>query len=117
MDSYSYQPPSESDINVTAPADKAVYVTNVNAHGSDLATTALTLAPATVTASEPPTPAVALAPTTVKRFPPLVCIVDFHHARGPEVERWFGAPEGFDPAVEYDWSLLPFQALSDGAHA
>lgn len=50
-------------------------------------------------------------------FVPLVAVVDFHHARGPEVERWFGAPEGFDPAVEYDWSLLPFMALSDGAHA
>ncbi|KAL8372378.1 hypothetical protein RB595_001940 [Gaeumannomyces hyphopodioides] len=50
-------------------------------------------------------------------FVPLVSVVDFHHARGPEVERWFGAAEGFDPAVEYDWSLLPFMALSDGAHA
>ncbi|KAK3324741.1 transport protein Avl9-domain-containing protein [Cercophora scortea] len=50
-------------------------------------------------------------------FVPLVSVVDFHHARGPEVERWFGADEGFDPAVEYDWSLLPFMALSDGAHA
>lgn len=50
-------------------------------------------------------------------FIPLVCVVDFHHARGPEVERWFGAPEGTDPAVDNDWSLLPFMALSDGAHA
>ncbi|TLS29540.1 hypothetical protein PpBr36_01348 [Pyricularia pennisetigena] len=55
--------------------------------------------------------------TTRSDFVPLVAVVDFHHARGPEVERWFGAPEGFDPAVEYDWSLLPFMALSDGAHA
>ncbi|KAF1976468.1 hypothetical protein BU23DRAFT_551431 [Bimuria novae-zelandiae CBS 107.79] len=51
-------------------------------------------------------------------FAPLVCIVDFHHARGPEVERWFGVEEGAaDPAVENDWSNLPFMALSDGAHA
>lgn len=50
-------------------------------------------------------------------FVPLVSVVDFHHARGPEVEKWFGAEEGRDPAVDYDWSLLPFMALSDGAHA
>ncbi|KAI1656720.1 transport protein Avl9-domain-containing protein [Daldinia decipiens] len=50
-------------------------------------------------------------------FVPLVTVVDFHHHRGPEVERWFGVDEGQDPAVEYDWPLLPFMALSDGAHA
>ncbi|KAI1102184.1 transport protein Avl9-domain-containing protein [Jackrogersella minutella] len=50
-------------------------------------------------------------------FMPLVTVVDFHHHRGPEVERWFGAAEGQDPAVDYDWPLLPFMALSDGAHA
>ncbi|KAI9054980.1 hypothetical protein LZ554_002123 [Drepanopeziza brunnea f. sp. 'monogermtubi'] len=50
-------------------------------------------------------------------FVPLVTVVDFHHARGPEVESWFGAPEGVDPAVENEWPLLPFMALSDGAHA
>ncbi|KAH7375849.1 cytoplasm protein [Plectosphaerella cucumerina] len=50
-------------------------------------------------------------------FIPLVTVVGFHHARGPEVESWFGAPEGTDPAADYDWSLLPFMALSDGAHA
>lgn len=48
---------------------------------------------------------------------PLVTVIDFHHARGPEVESWFGAAEGADPAVDYNWSLLPFMALSDGAHA
>ncbi|OAL03022.1 LAlv9 family protein [Phaeosphaeriaceae sp. SRC1lsM3a] len=48
---------------------------------------------------------------------PLVCVVDFHHARGPEVELWLGAEEGSDPATENDWGLLPFMALSDGAHA
>ncbi|GAP86228.1 putative transporter Avl9 [Rosellinia necatrix] len=50
-------------------------------------------------------------------FVPLVAVVDFHHHRGPEVERWFGVPEGQDPAAEWDWTLLPFMALSDGAHA
>ncbi|RKF56662.1 Late secretory pathway protein AVL9 [Erysiphe neolycopersici] len=51
------------------------------------------------------------------RFTPLVAVVDFHHARGPEIENWFGASPGSDPAIENDWSLLPFMALSDGAHA
>ncbi|GJC93994.1 transporter Avl9 [Colletotrichum higginsianum] len=57
-------------------------------------------------------------PSTPARlgFIPLVTVVDFHHARGPEVEMWFGAAEGIDPAIEYDWGLLPFMALSDGAH-
>lgn len=50
-------------------------------------------------------------------FAPLVTVVGFHHARGPEVETWFGVEEGSDPAVDYDWNLLPFMALSDGAHA
>ncbi|GAB1316732.1 hypothetical protein MFIFM68171_06942 [Madurella fahalii] len=55
--------------------------------------------------------------TARQGFIPLVSVVDFHHARGPEVERWFGVEEGRDPAAEYDWTLLPFMALSDGAHA
>ena len=50
-------------------------------------------------------------------FTPLVTVVGFHHARGPEVENWFGADEDSDPAVDFGWSLLPFMALSDGAHA
>ncbi|KAL9077944.1 MAG: hypothetical protein Q9157_003126 [Trypethelium eluteriae] len=49
-------------------------------------------------------------------FTPIICIVDFHHARGPEVEAWFGVPNGTDPAVDNDWPLLPFMALADGAH-
>ncbi|KAL9092094.1 MAG: hypothetical protein Q9165_004527 [Trypethelium subeluteriae] len=37
-------------------------------------------------------------------------------SRGPEVEAWFGVPNGTDPAVDNDWPLLPFMALADGAH-
>jgi hypothetical protein len=37
--------------------------------------------------------------------------------RGPEIETWFGARDGIDLTTENDWSLLPFMALSDGAHA
>ncbi|KAK4994891.1 hypothetical protein LTR28_000718, partial [Elasticomyces elasticus] len=50
-------------------------------------------------------------------FEPIICVVDFHHARGPEVEHWIGVDAGHDPAVENEWPLLPFMALSDGAHA
>ncbi|PQK10205.1 hypothetical protein BB8028_0002g05290 [Beauveria bassiana] len=50
-------------------------------------------------------------------FVPLVTVVGFHHARGPEVESWFGVDDGTDPAADYNWQLLPFMALSDGAHA
>lgn len=50
-------------------------------------------------------------------FSPLVTVVGFHHARGPEVESWFGVDHGVDPAIDFGWSLLPFMALSDGAHA
>lgn len=74
--------------------------------------------------SSPPTlytMSVPSTPTTERGgsngFTPLVAVVDFHHARGPEVETWFGVEEGRDPAAEYDWTLLPFMALSDGAHA
>lgn len=76
-------------------------------------------------------------------FDPIVCVVDFHHARyvsmrwqlkpqqwrrkspqltvfcrGPEVETWIGVKEGDDPATDNDWSsILPFLALADGAHS
>ncbi|KAL2196747.1 transport protein Avl9-domain-containing protein [Corynascus similis CBS 632.67] len=67
--------------------------------------------------SVPPTPTTETGTVPKDAFIPLVAVVDFHHARGPEVERWFGVEEGRDPAAEYDWTLLPFMALSDGAHA
>lgn len=36
-------------------------------------------------------------------------------SRGPEIELCLAEP-GSNPAIENDWSLLPFMALSDGAH-
>jgi hypothetical protein len=42
--------------------------------------------------------------------------IDFHHARGPEIELCIGE-EDIDVVTKNDWSLLPFMALSDGAHA
>ncbi|CAK7215747.1 hypothetical protein SEUCBS140593_002632 [Sporothrix eucalyptigena] len=72
------------------------------------------LPPLTPSASAAPRSPASVAPG----FTPLLCVVDFHHARGPEVEMWFGVPlSAEDPAVQYDWPLLPFMALSDGAHA
>ncbi|CAK1361428.1 Late secretory pathway protein AVL9 [Cercospora beticola] len=49
-------------------------------------------------------------------FKPLVCVVDFNHHRGPEIEHWLGAEDGVDPAVSNDWGLIPYMALPDGAH-
>lgn len=57
------------------------------------------------------------AATKSNGFAPLIIVVGFHHARGPEVENWFGVEDDFNPATEYGWDLLPFMALSDGAHA
>ncbi|EXJ95136.1 hypothetical protein A1O1_00255 [Capronia coronata CBS 617.96] len=54
--------------------------------------------------------------TTTAPISPQVAVVDFHHARGPEVEFWVD-PQGDRLARRNDWSLLPFMALSDGAHA
>ncbi|KAL2431798.1 Late secretory pathway protein AVL9 [Exophiala dermatitidis] len=54
-----------------------------------------------------------MAATTIA---PQVAVVDFHHARGPEVEFWVDHA-GEELARRNDWSLLPFMALSDGAHA
>jgi hypothetical protein len=56
-------------------------------------------------------------PTQPASFTPLVCVVDFHHARGPEIELWIGAKPGRDPAEDNDWGLIPYMALPDGAHS
>ncbi|KAF8461673.1 transport protein Avl9-domain-containing protein [Kalaharituber pfeilii] len=48
------------------------------------------------------------------KFDPIVSIVGFHHARGPEVEHWIGVE---DESTLSEWPLLPFMALSDGAHS
>lgn len=42
-----------------------------------------------------------------------VCVVGFHHTRGPEVEYWVG-PEGNQSHL---WPYLPFQSLPDGSHS
>ena len=49
-------------------------------------------------------------------FQPEVAVVDFNHARGPEIEFWV-AESGQKLYDQNDWSLLPFMALSDGVHA
>lgn len=55
---------------------------------------------------------------TPTAFTPLICVVDFHHARGPEIEHWIGADESHpDPTEGNDWSLIPYMALPDGAHS
>lgn len=76
-------------------------------------------APQTEATEDSPAVASPILPITPDKvgFAPLVTVVGFHHARGPEVETWFGVEDGFDPAAEFGWSLLPFMALSDGAHA
>ena len=71
---------------------------------SDLAVPALSAAMASTPSTAPPP------------FEPLVCVVDFHHARGPEIEHWIGVAEGVDPAADNDWQLIPYMALPDGAH-
>ncbi|KAK9456264.1 transport protein Avl9-domain-containing protein [Dipodascopsis uninucleata] len=43
-----------------------------------------------------------------------VCVVGFHHTRGPEVEYWVGE-NADDHSVL--WPNLPFQSLPDGSHS
>lgn len=42
-----------------------------------------------------------------------VCVVGFHHARGPEVEYWVGPGEDRSNL----WPYLAFQCLPDGSHS
>lgn len=42
-----------------------------------------------------------------------VCVVGFHHSRGPEVEYW----RGVDGDQSKVWPNLPFQSLPDGSHS
>lgn len=44
-----------------------------------------------------------------------LCVVDFHHTRGPETEYWCSLPAGTDETKI--WPNLPFQALPDGSHS
>jgi hypothetical protein len=45
-----------------------------------------------------------------------VCIVNFHHLRGPEIE-YSKVSEDCTVDPVYAWPYLPFQALPDGAHS
>lgn len=44
-----------------------------------------------------------------------ICLVDFNHTRGPEVEYWYGLDD--DINTDELWPSLPFQALPDGSHS
>ncbi|CAK7208494.1 hypothetical protein SBRCBS47491_000111 [Sporothrix bragantina] len=103
---------TEPESKATATSTTHLQPTPINTSGTTASTAYLP--PLTPTASMAPRSPASMAPG----FTPLLCVVDFHHARGPEVEMWFGVPiSAEDPAVQYDWPLLPFMALSDGAHA
>ncbi|KAF3093853.1 late secretory pathway protein avl9 [Orbilia oligospora] len=53
-----------------------------------------------------------------KSFPPIVSIVGFHHAKGPDVEHWFGGDEDLDDVcTDAEWPFFPFMALCDGSHS
>ncbi|KAF3937358.1 hypothetical protein ABW19_dt0204497 [Dactylella cylindrospora] len=57
-------------------------------------------------------------PTSRKPFPPIVSIVGFHHAKGPDVEHWFGGDEDLDDTcTDGEWPYFPFMALCDGSHS
>ncbi|CDK29969.1 unnamed protein product [Kuraishia capsulata CBS 1993] len=52
-----------------------------------------------------------------------ICIVDFHHIRGPEIEHWVDSQSlhGIGQSdrikqINEMWPSLPFQSLPDGAH-
>ncbi|KAF3904873.1 hypothetical protein ABW20_dc0106680 [Dactylellina cionopaga] len=51
-------------------------------------------------------------------YPPIVSIVGFHHAKGPDVEHWFGGDEDLDDiCTDAEWPFFPFMALCDGSHS
>ncbi|KAF2859790.1 hypothetical protein K470DRAFT_282436 [Piedraia hortae CBS 480.64] len=64
----------------------------------------------------------------MSRFKPQVCVVDFHHSRGPEIETWLSHDGGNDSDDEHgrhippafrdaQWTnIIPYMALPDGAH-
>ncbi|KAI5294412.1 late secretory pathway protein avl9 [Ascosphaera acerosa] len=54
-------------------------------------------------------------PTSVDGYGPSVLVVGFHHARGPEIETIVN-DNSLDDIDPDDVALLPFMALSDGAH-
>lgn len=113
--------PAVEEISLTTDDD----TTTANDHDATTTTAAAAPAPAEIKAVLSPITPVSPAPGSIHSgssgaaadFTPLITVVGFHHARGPEVESWFGVDQGADPAVEHNWHLLPFMALSDGAHA
>lgn len=46
-----------------------------------------------------------------------VCVVGFHHIRGPEVEYWVDNNGGNNRNRLKLWPYLPFQSLPDGSHS
>jgi hypothetical protein len=46
----------------------------------------------------------------------LLTLLCLRARRGPEIQFWI-SPDGESLFTQNDWSLLPFMALSDGAHA
>ncbi|KAI5283596.1 late secretory pathway protein avl9, partial [Ascosphaera aggregata] len=53
--------------------------------------------------------------SSVHPYTPSVLVVGFHHARGPEIELCI-SNNALDHIDQDDCALLPFMALSDGAH-
>ncbi|TQV98888.1 hypothetical protein V2A60_007412 [Cordyceps javanica] len=114
------------EISLTTDDITAASSSVANANPDEAATTTTAIpAPVEIKAVLSPIAPVSPAPGSIHSgssgaasgFTPLVTVVGFHHARGPEVESWFGVDEAADPAADHNWHLLPFMALSDGAHA
>ncbi|KAK6346798.1 late secretory pathway protein avl9 [Orbilia brochopaga] len=90
-----------------------------NADDGGNTSTDATTASTTVTDTTTATTTAAATTTTPKRsFPPIVSIVGFHHAKGPDVEHWFGGDEDLeDTCTDAEWPFFPFMALCDGSHS